>query len=266
MGRRRTRQSGFEQAIEAFARLPWRWCLALAPISYIGFSQLAQIAPPEALTMEGLASVVRVQAVRAAGMLLQYIAPLILTFAALISWLGQRHRRQLLAETESRTSRAPLQQLTWREFEQLVGAHFERQGYTVSFTPDGADGGVDVVARKGRETFLIQCKQWRATQVGVSVVRELFGVMSARGASGAFVVSIGAFTHDAREFASGRNIELVDAHLLLRASSTSSTVDAVCPKCGQPMLRRLAKQGPNRGKAFFGCSSYPRCRGTLPAD
>jgi restriction system protein len=116
VSRRRTRQSGFEQVIEAFARLPWRWCLALAPISYFGFNQLAQIAPPEALTTEGLGSVVGVQAMRAAGMLLQYIALLILIVAALISWLGQR-RRQLLSEIETRTSRAPLrhwQSLLWR--------------------------------------------------------------------------------------------------------------------------------------------------------
>ncbi len=62
-----------------------------------------------------------------------------------------------------------------------MGAHFERLGYGVTFTPDGADGGVDVIARKSSETFLIQCKQWRATQIGVSVARELFGVMAARG-------------------------------------------------------------------------------------
>ena len=137
-----------------------------------------------------------------------------------------------------------------------------------------------MIARKGAETFLIQCKQWRATQVGVSVVRELVGVMAARGATGAYVVSIGPFTADARAFAEGRNITLLDANRLLRstgrpASATPPTAPVSqarmqaapsCPKCGSTMVRRVAKQGANQGRAFFGCSTYPKCSGTRPAD
>lgn len=51
------------------------------------------------------------------------------------------------------------------KFEQAVGARFERQGYAVMFTPDGADGGADAIARKGSKTFLVQCKLWRATRL-----------------------------------------------------------------------------------------------------
>ena len=39
-----------------------------------------------------------------------------------------------------------------------------------------------------------------------------------------------------------------------------------CPKCGQPMLRRTARTGPRAGQAFWGCSGYPACKGTLPAE
>jgi four helix bundle suffix protein len=38
----------------------------------------------------------------------------------------------------------------------------------------------------------------------------------------------------------------------------------VCPECGKPMRRRMARQGPNKGKPFWGCSAYPECRGTRP--
>jgi hypothetical protein len=37
----------------------------------------------------------------------------------------------------------------------------------------------------------------------------------------------------------------------------------LCPKCGVPMVRRVAKRGEHRGQAFFGCPSYPRCRETI---
>ena len=34
-----------------------------------------------------------------------------------------------------------------------------------------------------------------------------------------------------------------------------------CPTCGQPMRERSAKSGPKAGRAFWGCSGYPDCRG-----
>jgi len=53
--------------------------------------------------------------------------------------------------------------------------------------------------------------------------------------------------------------------------ATEPTVEAggapvgqACPKCGAPMVLRMAKSGPNAGGQFWGCTSYPRCRTTLP--
>lgn len=37
-----------------------------------------------------------------------------------------------------------------------------------------------------------------------------------------------------------------------------------CPLCGSPMVRRTARQGPNAGQPFYGCTRFPQCRGTLP--
>lgn len=34
-----------------------------------------------------------------------------------------------------------------------------------------------------------------------------------------------------------------------------------CPKCGAPMKLKLAKNGPNAGNEFWGCSRWPGCRG-----
>jgi len=36
-----------------------------------------------------------------------------------------------------------------------------------------------------------------------------------------------------------------------------------CPKCGAQMVMREAKRGPNAGNNFWGCTNYPRCRGTV---
>ena len=37
-----------------------------------------------------------------------------------------------------------------------------------------------------------------------------------------------------------------------------------CPKCGSKMTLRIAKNGANAGSKFWGCSTYPICRGMLP--
>ncbi len=36
--------------------------------------------------------------------------------------------------------------------------------------------------------------------------------------------------------------------------------EIICPKCGAVMIKRKAAKGPNAGKEFYGCSSYPKCR------
>ena len=180
----------------------------------------------------------------------------------------------------------------WQEFELLVGEAFRLQGYEVTeLGGQGPDGGVDLVLRKGREKFLVQCKQWKAFKVGVAIVRELYGVMAAKGVAGGFVVTSGSFTDEAIEFASGRNVTLVDGPKLFgliqqakaargsqgRAEAPvqrpvtpfvpSAAAPAIaCPTCSGAMVRRTAKRGDNAGKAFWGCTSYPACRGTRHLD
>jgi len=33
-----------------------------------------------------------------------------------------------------------------------------------------------------------------------------------------------------------------------------------CPKCGNPMVLRTSKKGPQAGNQFWGCSTFPKCR------
>ena len=34
----------------------------------------------------------------------------------------------------------------------------------------------------------------------------------------------------------------------------------ICPKCGSAMILRETKKGVNKGKQFWGCSTFPECR------
>jgi restriction system protein len=45
--------------------------------------------------------------------------------------------------------------------------------------------------------------------------------------------------------------------------ASEKMIQHACPKCGSPMVLRQVKIGSNAGKQFWGCSNYPKCRGTV---
>jgi len=38
----------------------------------------------------------------------------------------------------------------------------------------------------------------------------------------------------------------------------------LCPKCGVPMIKRVARSGTNLGKEFYGCVNFPHCKEIQP--
>ncbi|MBR5081453.1 MAG: four helix bundle suffix domain-containing protein [Bacteroidales bacterium] len=52
--------------------------------------------------------------------------------------------------------------------------------------------------------------------------------------------------------------------LAFRAEQNVQSYAPACPKCGKPMIKRVAKKGVNAGKEFWSCSLYPNCDGTRP--
>lgn len=217
----------------------------------------------------------------------QYVVPLLCFAGSSVSAWRRRERRSLVAEATKSDAAGVLDGMNWRQFERLVAEAFRLQGFHVAeIGGGGADGGIDLVLKRGGETFLVQCKQWKAFKVGVEVVRELYGVMAAKGAAGGFVVTSGRFTAEARDFASGRNVRLIEGPqlqaLLGQASASGSGTQnpsraqasartapfepatPTCPLCSKPMVRRTAKRGSNAGVPFWGCTRYPDCRGTRP--
>jgi ssDNA-binding Zn-finger/Zn-ribbon topoisomerase 1 len=49
-------------------------------------------------------------------------------------------------------------------------------------------------------------------------------------------------------------------------NSAIPAVSPACPACGSPMTLRTAKRGDNAGSSFWGCTTYPKCRGMVAAD
>jgi four helix bundle suffix protein len=55
---------------------------------------------------------------------------------------------------------------------------------------------------------------------------------------------------------------LYQARSEFKHGSQQATPGPACPRCGKPMIRRTARQGPRAGQPFWGCSAYPVCTGT----
>lgn len=209
--------------------------------------------------------------------------------AALASWLRARRRRRLL---DTRSGLDSVRALGWRDFERLVGEAYRRQGYRVEETGlGGADGGVDLVLARGGRRILVQCKRWDRERVPVNVVREMYGLLAHHRADEVRIAALGDFTRDARRFARGKPIVLVDGHALLALVREAQQVPPppsqpapqvppltaaperasrpgldprvadgpACPRCRQPMVERENRW---TKETFWGCVAYPRCRGT----
>ena len=289
---RRKKTHPAEDMIDLVALLPWYVGVVLAAAAYLVLHRSA-IAPMAASLKPGdVGGAITGAALRGLAGVGQYVLPAICLAGAAVSAWRRRTRHALVENVTRSETFGMLDNMSWREFEMLVGEGFRLQGYSVAenFKP-GPDEGIDLRLRKDGETYLVQCKQWRAFKVGVPVVRELYGVMAAKGAAGGFVMTSGRFTAEAEAFAEGRNVRLLDGpkleQMLKQAQSVAGApraatapiaqataevrqnagpLNPICPKCSQQMKRRIATKGARAGQDFWGCVTYPQCRGTRAVE
>jgi restriction system protein len=228
---------------------PWRVSLALAFVAYAVLKNTRAFAAPAPF------------------------AGFVLIAIAIISALRSLANRRML---DRQTGIHSLCALPWKQFEDLLGEAYRRQGSKVTETlGGGADGGVDLVLQRSGKVTLVQCKRWKDGRVPVEIVRELYGVLMHRRADAAKLVATTNFTSQAITFAKGTPIELVDSTALLdliRSVQASAKIPPPilldnpseapsCPQCGSKMVLRDAKRGAYAGQSFWGCSQYPRCSG-----
>lgn len=273
MGRRRNKP-----LIEAMSSWPWPLNIALGVAGFAALHWGAPLWRAQATSLYTKA-VLDVAAIP----LLAWGWLALCSIAALASHAAARRRSRLL---DTRTTLQSLSDTGWRNFERLVGEAFRRQGYAVEETGlGGADGGIDLILRRDGRRVLVQCKQWKRQQVGVSVVREMYGLMAHHQADAVQIVSTGRFTRDAQTFAHGKAITLIPGEALLdmiRAVQTTAPAPAAriepqlpvqtrsppaataaptCPRCGADMTQRNNRQTRD---PFLGCTRYPLCKGTRP--
>lgn len=274
----RKKQSPLEDLIDIAAHLPWKAGLVLALIAYLGFHYAASLPVVPVATADlksysqSIGHSVGRQLLITISSIFQYVVPLTFLIGSAVSFIRSRRQQELHHAVANNPTQDTLEEMSWRDFENLAVETFRQQGYrVVERGGSGPDGGVDIELHMGKDKYLVQCKQWKVAKVGVATVRELYGVMTAERAVGGFVVASGQFTEEARSFAEGRSINLLPAHSLLQmiqhntghAINSQPVEDAspACPKCGSPMVQRVAQKGSQAGNRFWGCTRFPACRG-----
>jgi len=170
--------------------------------------------------------------------------------------------------------------IEWRQFESLVEALFRQAGFETRAQQPDALGGSDLwlysPADPGAPVSVVRCRGALDRRVGVGRLRELRGVMAARNVDRGQFVCASRFTPEAHAFALENGIHLIDGDRLLGliARRTPAQRRALldlafagewwrptCPACGDKMAERTAGK---RGRPFWGCVRFPRCRVTLP--
>jgi len=157
-----------------------------------------------------------------------------------------------------------------REFELIVIDLYRRMGYKATPTSYIADNGIDGILETEGKKIVLQCKRVKG-YVGEPVLRDLYGAMHDASAEGAVVVTTGRVSDNAKAWAKGKPIEiiemqelrsLIDQHfkedeVVPDSYSVDMNTIVMCPKCGSSLRTVKTQYG-----TFLGCSGYPKCRYT----
>ncbi len=220
--------------------------------------------------------------------ILQTFAPFIALAFFLTTLTSAWHARKKKKMLNKQTSLQSIAELNPREFEHLVGEAYRRKGFKVIENEgEGADGGVDLLLKRKGKTYIVQCKHYKSKNVGVPIIREMYGLlMGSSYAEAIVIVTSGNFSKEAIAFAKGKPMELVPGNDLLglikegqknssinldkktskeeikqRRQEAKSQGEKLCPQCKKGhIIKRKTKKGKFKGKTFLGCTEFPRCK------
>jgi restriction system protein len=273
---KRKNESLIDDLLDFTASISWKASISFAIISHLFFHYVAVQPLLQTKDINSLTNTLFINLFITFSGMLQYLIPFIFIVGAVVSALKRKRRRKLLDQQSSIESNSAL---SWQEFELLVAEAFRRKGFEVTENGGGgADGGIDLILKKNGKKSIVQCKRWKTFSIGVPLIRELYGVMTAERANDCVFVSSGNYTAEARLFAEEKPIWLIDGSELLELVSGVQMqpnahklpphnepllITPICPLCSSAMIKRTARKGSNAGNEFWGCSLFPKCKGTI---
>jgi len=199
---------------------------------------------------------------------------------SIVSLIWRSIRKKKASPVKGRKSSSDLQGVAWKEFRDYIICLFEKLGYSL----DGDDGlndkRADLKLKNNTGTSLVCCKKYYVRKIPVSMVFEFYtSMINEPSIEQGYFITTGIFTQEAKKFAEGKPLVLIDGERLmdfvrivesigateerLSIQSNLNKTDHTCPMCGAHMLLRTVKSGSNTLTQFWGCSAYPACKGPL---
>lgn len=169
--------------------------------------------------------------------------------------------------------------LEWKRYEDVCMEYLRIKNCNAFVTCTGADGGIDITIKDSKGTIFAigQCKSWKR-QIGVNLIREIYGVMAAEKARVGIFLTTSTYSVEAQAFAQNKALVLIDAEELVKlingldevsrkridkAATKGDFTTPTCVQCNEKMVKRIAKHGNNKGGQFWGCVNYPKCKITM---
>jgi restriction system protein len=163
---RRRKISPLEDIVEVVSKLPWWVGTVLAVVSFLVLYSLASRPPAVSLASGQIGETVGRMYITALATFGQYLLPFVFCVPSLLSAVEKLRQKKAYARGEDREDAASLDESGWEDFEGLVAEYYRRAGFQVTWEGGNSpDGGIDLVLRKGKETHIVQGKQWKNYKV-----------------------------------------------------------------------------------------------------
>ena len=148
-----------------------------------------------------------------------------------------------------------LRKIDWFQFEKLIALTYEHRGFKVRrLGGANPDGGVDLIVESPTETFVVQCKQWRKSNVGVKQIREFLGTMTDSKTQKGIFITLAGYSSEAKQLAEKHEIQILNETDLIQMLEQSGFIHSgeisalfaderkFCPKCENEMVLRANRQ------------------------
>lgn len=141
----------------------------------------------------------------------------------------------------------------WQKaFNKISGKHFDfllcaNNDLSVLCAVELNDSSHNSKKRKDRDAFLEGACQAANVPLVQIIARSTYNINEIRQSVAAYLP--GSMPPESTQEPVGAVIEHQQSHS-----------EDVCPKCSSKMVKRTARKGKNAGNAFWGCSTYPKCR------
>ncbi|MBK8814106.1 MAG: restriction endonuclease [Methylococcaceae bacterium] len=192
---------------------------------------------------------------------------------------GKNYPKELTSTKQIQWDKAFLNKIEWKLFEDICMEYLRIKHCDANVTCSGADGGIDITIKDNQDRIIAfaQCKSW-SKPIGVSHIRELFGVMASERVKVGVFLTTSFFSKEAKQFAIDKPLVLIDGDELIRLINLLSPEQRerieklinkgdfstpTCVHCNVKLIQRTTKSGPNAGRVFWGCVNYPRCKVTM---